>query len=77
STSNQIFIVVAGEGHSLFGDREAGTARGFDWKPGDVLAAPSWIAQEHAATSGAVLLRVSDAPVMRAMRWLRSGAMRA
>ncbi|MDB5820474.1 MAG: hypothetical protein JWQ11_4114, partial [Rhizobacter sp.] len=46
STSNQIFIVGAGEGHSLFGDREAGTARGIDWKPGDVLAAPSWIAQE-------------------------------
>lgn len=68
STANQIFIVVEGEGTSAIGDRH------FEWGRGDVIAAPSWIAQRHQATGDAVLVRMSDAPVMKALRWLRSGA---
>lgn len=69
STANQIFIVVEGEGASTIGERS------FDWQRGDVIAAPAWLAQRHRATHDAILVRMSDAPVMRAFRWLRAGAL--
>jgi gentisate 1,2-dioxygenase len=65
STANQIFVVVEGSGQSTIGDDE------FAWGAGDVLAAPSWIAQKHVAQTDAVLVRMSDEPVMRAFNWLR------
>lgn len=68
STANQIFIVVEGQGVSTIGERR------FEWGRGDVIAAPSWIAQRHQASGDALLVRMSDAPVMKALRWLRSGA---
>lgn len=69
STANQIFIVVEGEGSSRIGEH------GFEWRRGDVIAAPAWLAQRHRATRDAILVRMSDAPVMRAFRWLRSGTL--
>lgn len=68
STANQIFIVAAGSGQSHIGDRE------LSWARGDVIAAPSWIPQQHEAEEGSVLIRVSDAPVMKFFDWLRSEA---
>ncbi|RKP56575.1 cupin domain-containing protein [Pararobbsia silviterrae] len=65
-TSNEIFVVVEGAGRSTIGDAS------FAWGPGDVLAAPSWLAQTHKAERDAILIRMSDAPVMRAFHWLRS-----
>ncbi|MBF3851509.1 cupin domain-containing protein [Burkholderia pseudomallei] len=65
STANQIFVVVAGSGQSTIGQDE------FAWGPGDVIAAPSWIAQKHVAETEAVLIRMSDELVMRAFNWLR------
>jgi len=41
------------------------------WEPGDMFAAPSWIPQQHASDTDAVLLRVSDAPLMRMLDWYR------
>lgn len=66
TTANQLFIVVDGEGRSRIGDTH------MTWRTGDVLAAPSWITQHHTATSDAILIRVSDAPVMAALGWLRT-----
>jgi gentisate 1,2-dioxygenase len=65
STANHIFVVVDGDGQSTIGDRT------FEWRSGDVIAGPSWISQIHRAKSDAVLIRMSDAPVMRAFNWLR------
>jgi gentisate 1,2-dioxygenase len=68
TTANQIFVVVDGEGVSTVGDQT------FGWARGDVIAAPSWFAQRHHAAKESVLVRMSDAPVMRALHWLREGA---
>nr|MBF0685212.1 cupin domain-containing protein [Pseudomonas sp.] len=65
-TCNEIYVVVKGRGQSCIGDRQ------FTWGSGDVIAAPSWIAQRHEADEDVVLIRMSDTPVMQAFRWLRS-----
>ncbi|MDQ2735841.1 MAG: cupin domain-containing protein, partial [Pseudomonadota bacterium] len=67
NTANQIFIAIEGTGVSTIGERELA------WAPGDVLAAPSWLPQAHRAHSDAILMRMSDAPVMQAFQWLRTG----
>lgn len=64
-TCNEIYVVVKGTGESTFGDRT------FSWSAGDVIAAPSWIEQQHTAHNDAVLIRMSDEPVLKAFRWLR------
>ena len=65
TTANQILVVISGEGRSAIGEAS------MDWRSGDVIAAPSWQPQVHWARTEAVLLRMSDAPVMRAFGWLR------
>jgi gentisate 1,2-dioxygenase len=67
STVNHIFIVLEGHGSSKAGNRE------FNWAPGDIFAVPSWYEHQHSASSDAVLLRVSDEPLMRMLNWYRSG----
>jgi gentisate 1,2-dioxygenase len=65
STVNQIFTVIEGRGESMIeGQRYA-------WSAGDMMAVPSWYEQEHVAQENAVLLRVSDEPVMRMLGWYR------
>ncbi len=68
TTANQIFVVVEGTGVSTIGSQELA------WSPGDVIAAPSWLPQRHRAQSDAIVVRMSDAPVMRAFEWLRAAA---
>jgi gentisate 1,2-dioxygenase len=68
STVNQIFIVIEGSGVSNIAGRE------FHWKPGDMFAAPSWYDQSHLAGQEAVLLRVSDEPLMRMLNWFHAGS---
>jgi gentisate 1,2-dioxygenase len=68
STSNQIFTVIEGCGVSNIGGCE------FKWSAGDMFAAPSWYDQTHRAQEEAVLLRVSDEPLMRMLGWLRVGS---
>jgi gentisate 1,2-dioxygenase len=65
STINQIFTVIEGSGRSRVGDRE------FTWARGDMFAVPSWYEQRHVADSDAVLLRVSDEPLLRMLNWVR------
>ena len=65
STASRILLVIDGRGQSTIGGQS------FDWSGGDVLALPSWMEQEHHADEDAVILCVSDAPMLRALRWLR------
>jgi len=65
TTANNIFAVVQGEGASTVdGER-------FAWRRGDVVAAPAWRPHWHEATDGAMLLRVTDEPVMQRFGWWR------
>ena len=66
TTANAIYAVVRGSGHAeIDGER-------FDWAFGDTIAVPGWRLHQLLADSEAVLLRVSDEPVMRKFDWLRS-----
>jgi gentisate 1,2-dioxygenase len=65
STASYIFVVVRGEGTSIVGEQK------FAWGRGDVIAAPHWLPHSHTAKNEAVLIQVSDAPLMEALSWLR------
>lgn len=65
STASQIFTVIEGGGKSSVAGRE------FEWRRGDMFVIPSWNAHSHSAHQDAVLLRVSDEPVMRRFDWYR------
>lgn len=67
STASRILLVIDGRGSSTIGGQT------FDWSRGDVLAVPSWMEHTHHADADAVVLCVSDAPMLRALRWLRVG----
>jgi gentisate 1,2-dioxygenase len=68
STANAIFIVVEGEGTSNVAGRH------FDWAAGDMIAVPSWYDHRHTASGDAVLMRMSDEPLLRKLDWLRNSA---
>jgi gentisate 1,2-dioxygenase len=68
TTANSVFAVIEGEGVSTIGGTQ------FRWKRGDVLAAPAWRQQQHQASSGSYLLRVTDEPLMRRLNWFREEA---
>ena len=60
-----LFAVVRGEGVSeVDGER-------FQWRRGDVVAAPAWRPHWHEATGDAILFRVTDEPVMQRFGWWR------
>jgi gentisate 1,2-dioxygenase len=65
TTANNVYTVVRGEGRTVV-DGEA-----FEWKRGDVIAAPSWRSHHHEAGSESILFRVSDSPVLAALGLLR------
>jgi gentisate 1,2-dioxygenase len=65
TTANNIYAVVKGTGTSTIdGER-------FAWSRGDVLAAPAWLPHFHEAADDALLLRVSDQPVMERLGFYR------
>jgi gentisate 1,2-dioxygenase len=65
TTANNIYAVVQGEGASAIdGER-------FEWRRGDVIAAPAWRPHCHEATGDAILFRVTDEPVMQRFGWWR------
>ncbi len=59
STSNTIFVVMAGEGTSTIEGSEIG------WAYGDTFVAPCWNWIEHTATADSVVFSMSDEPLMR------------
>jgi gentisate 1,2-dioxygenase len=65
TTANNIYAVVQGAGATTVdGDR-------FEWRRGDVVAAPAWRPHWHEASSDAILFRVTDEPVMQRFGWWR------
>jgi gentisate 1,2-dioxygenase len=68
STANQVYTVLQGSGSSRIGEQA------FDWERGDMIAAPAWHAQQHSASEDALLLRVSDEPLMRMLGWYHTAA---
>ncbi len=65
TTAHNIYAVVEGTGVSVVdGER-------FAWKRGDVFCAPGWRSHTHKANGDAVLLRVTDEPVHKALEFLR------
>jgi gentisate 1,2-dioxygenase len=65
TTANNIFAVVRGSGATTIdGER-------FEWSRGDVMAAPAWRPHFHEASDDAILLRVTDAPVMQRLGFHR------
>jgi gentisate 1,2-dioxygenase len=70
TTAHCIYAAVQGTGVTTV-DGEA-----FDWARGDVIAAPAWRPHFHEGTSSnAILLRVSDEPLQKALGFLRSETM--
>ena len=65
STSNTIFVVMAGEGTSTIEDTD------IDWAYGDTFVAPCWHWIEHMATSASVVFSMSDEPLMRFAKYHR------
>ncbi len=58
TTANNIYAAVRGSGATTIdGER-------FEWRRGDVIAAPAWRPHHHEAAEDALLLRVTDEPVM-------------
>lgn len=66
TTLNQVVAVVSGHGRTFAG----GTA--LSWSRGDVMAIPCWNEFSHEASTDAVLLTVSDAPIQEKLGFLRT-----
>jgi gentisate 1,2-dioxygenase len=65
ATTNNIYAIVKGTGTTIIdGER-------FEWSRGDVIAAPAWRPHFHEAADDALLLRVTDEPVMQRLGFLR------
>jgi len=65
TTANNIYAVAQGSGLSIL-DGEC-----FAWSRGDCLAVPAWRPHSHRASDDAVLLRVSDEPLLTTLALLR------
>jgi gentisate 1,2-dioxygenase len=63
TTSNHMFVVLSGTGTTQVEDQS------FNWQRGDMLAIPSWYVHTHQAKEDAILLRVSDLPLMKMLNW--------
>jgi gentisate 1,2-dioxygenase len=65
TTANNIYAAVKGTGvTTIDGER-------FEWRRGDVIAAPAWLPHFHEATDDALMLRVTDEPVMQRLGFHR------
>jgi gentisate 1,2-dioxygenase len=65
TTANNIYAVAQGSGVSVI-DGES-----FAWSRGDVIAVPAWRPHSHCARDDAILLRVSDEPLLQKLDLLR------
>jgi gentisate 1,2-dioxygenase len=63
-TANRIYAVIEGSGDIAIADRT------FDWTRGDVLVAPAWNEVRWVVREEAVVLLVTDAPVLAKLNWL-------
>ena len=65
TTANNIYAVVEGAGATTVDGAR------FEWRRGDVIAAPAWRPHWHEASREAILFRVTDVPVMQRFGWWR------
>lgn len=65
TTASNVYSVVKGRGTTTVDGVR------FPWEFGDVISAPSWRPHFHEADEDAVLFRVTDEPVLRALGFLR------
>jgi gentisate 1,2-dioxygenase len=65
STVSRIYAVIEGTGRSEFGDMK------YEWQRGDMVAVPGWHDHTLVASEDAVLLEVSDAPLLSLVNWVR------
>jgi gentisate 1,2-dioxygenase len=63
--ANTVYVVLAGRGRSRIGDLEC------DWGFGDTMAVPAWRPLEHCAGEDALVVSISDEPLMRWARYYR------
>lgn len=68
NTASRIFAVTDGRGTARVGELEV------QWSRGDVIAVPSWSPHALCASEDAVLLEVSDEPVLRKLGFWREAA---
>jgi gentisate 1,2-dioxygenase len=65
TTANNIFCPVEGTGTTIVdGER-------FDWRRGDVIAAPAWRPIEHHVETDATLFVMTDEKLMEVLGWLK------
>jgi gentisate 1,2-dioxygenase len=65
TTANNVYAIVKGAGvTTVDGER-------FEWRRGDVIAAPAWRSHFHEAVEDALMFRVSDEPVMQRLGFHR------
>jgi len=64
STANRIYSVMEGRGQSLVDDQV------IDWSRGDTFVVPSGYWQEHRPAGDAVIVEMSDEPLMRFTNYL-------
>ena len=62
------------EGINTLDPARIGKLFDFDWKRGDVMAAPAWRPHFHESSDDAILLRVTDEPVMKQLGFFRTEA---
>jgi gentisate 1,2-dioxygenase len=65
ATDATVFAVVEGTGSSRIGNTQ------FDWGPKDIFVAPSWLFQEHSASSDAVIFSFSDRVAQEKLGYFR------
>ncbi len=68
NTASRIVSVVAGRGSASVGGQH------FEWSRGDVIAVPSWTPYAFTTNDGALLVEVSDEPVLRMLGFYREQA---
>ena len=67
TTANNIYAVVQGSGSSVI------DGQSFEWRRGDVFAAPAWRPHHHRASEPDTLLfRVTDEPALQRLGFLRT-----
>lgn len=67
-TSTAIYHVYRGAGATIIGGRE------YQWRQGDSFVVPLWSQHAHSASTDAILLSMSDAPVMKALDLYREAS---
>ena len=65
TTANNMYAAVKGTGATTVDGQR------FEWRRGDVIAAPAWLPHFHEAAEDALILRVTDEPVMQRLGFHR------